>query len=55
MIQLGSGMEVYIHNFVGGPAGTRPLGRSRRRWEDLFIMDIEEIRCGSGLHLAGSV
>jgi len=32
--------------FVGKPEGKRPLGRSRRRWEDDIKMDHQEVRCG---------
>jgi len=28
---------------VGEPEGKRPLGRSRRRWEDNIRMDLREI------------
>ena len=28
---------------TGKPAGKRPLGRPRRRWEDNIRMDLEEI------------
>ena len=28
---------------TGRPAGKRPLGRPRRRWEDNIRMDLEEI------------
>ena len=28
---------------IGKPTGKRPLGRSRRRWEDNIRMDLEEI------------
>jgi hypothetical protein len=28
---------------TGKPAGKRPLGNSRRRWEDNIIMDLKEI------------
>jgi hypothetical protein len=28
---------------VGRPDGKRPLGRSRRRWEDNIKMDLEEV------------
>ena len=28
---------------TGTPAGKRPLGRPRRRWEDNFRMDLKEI------------
>jgi len=28
------------------PEGKRPLGRSRRRWEDNIKMDLKEVGCG---------
>ena len=28
---------------VGKPEGKRPLGISRRRWEDIIKMDIQEV------------
>jgi hypothetical protein len=31
---------------VGKPEGRRPLGRSRRRWEDGIRMDLREIGLG---------
>ena len=31
---------------VGKPEGKRPLGRSKRRWEDNIKMDLREVRCG---------
>jgi len=31
---------------VGKPAGKRPLGRPRRRWEDNIKMDLQEVVCG---------
>jgi hypothetical protein len=31
---------------VGKPAGKRPLGRPRRRWEDGIKMDLREIGLG---------
>jgi hypothetical protein len=31
---------------VGRPEGRRPLGRSRRRWEDNIKMDIQEVGWG---------
>jgi hypothetical protein len=31
---------------VGKPEGKMPLGRSRRRWEDGFKMDLREIGWG---------
>ena len=30
------------------PEGRRPLGRPRRRWEDIIKMDLEEV--GSGMN-----
>ena len=40
---------------VGKPEGKRPLGRSRRRWEDNIKMDLQEVGCGGyGLDRAGS-
>ena len=29
--------------FTGKPTGKRPLGRSRRRWEDIITMNLKEI------------
>jgi hypothetical protein len=31
---------------VGKPEGKRSLGRPRRRWEDNFKMDLQELGCG---------
>jgi hypothetical protein len=31
---------------VGKPEGKRQLGRPRRRWEDNFKMDLQEVGCG---------
>jgi len=31
---------------VGKPEGKRPLGRPRRRWEDVIKMDLQEAGCG---------
>ena len=28
------------------PEGKRPLGRSRRRWEDNIKVDLQEVGCG---------
>ena len=28
---------------IGNPPGNKPLGRSRRRWEDNIRMDLKEI------------
>jgi hypothetical protein len=33
---------------TGKPTGKRPLGRSRRRWEDNIRMDLEEIGIKAG-------
>ena len=30
---------------VGKPEGKRPLGRFRRRWEDNFKIDLQEMGC----------
>jgi hypothetical protein len=32
--------------FVGKPEGKRPLGRPRRRWEDIIKIDLREIGWG---------
>jgi len=39
---------------VGKPAGKRPLGRPRRRWEDNIEMYLREVGCGGmdGIELA---
>jgi hypothetical protein len=31
---------------VGKPEGKRPLGRSRRRWDDNFKVNIQDVGCG---------
>ena len=38
----------------GKPDGKRPLGRSRRRWEDNIEMDLQEVggSCGDWMELA---
>jgi len=41
----GEGRSVY-RVLVGKPGGKRPVGRSRRRWEDNIKMDFQEV--GSG-------
>ena len=44
-----------VHRFlVGKPEGKRPLGRSRRRWEDNIKMDLQEMGggCGNWMELA---
>ena len=39
---------------VGKPEGKRPLGRSRRRWEDNIKMNLQEVGggCGDWMELA---
>jgi len=32
---------------MGVPEENRPLGRPRRRWEDIFKMDFQEVEKGS--------
>jgi hypothetical protein len=45
--------EVY-KVLMGRPEVKRPLGRSRRRWEDGNRMDLREIGWGCGLDSTGS-
>ena len=40
------GEDRRIQGFGGEPEGKRPLGRSRRRWEDNIKMDLQEFGCG---------
>ena len=37
--------DVY-RDLVRKPEGKRPLGRSRRRWEDNIKLDLQEMGCG---------
>jgi hypothetical protein len=39
---MGEGRNVY-RLLVGRPEGKRPLGRPRRRWEDIINLDLREI------------
>jgi len=39
------GVRVY-RVLVGKPEGKRPLGRSRRGWDDNFKTDLQEVGCG---------
>ena len=39
---MGEGIGVY-RGLVGKHEGKRPLGRSRRRWEDNIKMDLQEV------------
>jgi hypothetical protein len=41
---MGEERDVYMI-LVGKPEGKRPLGRPRRRWEDIR-MDLQEMGCG---------
>jgi hypothetical protein len=34
---------------VGKPEGKRPLGRPRRRWEDVIRMDVRVVGWGKGV------
>jgi hypothetical protein len=38
---------------VGKPEEKRPLGRTKRRWEDIIRMDLREIGCGLDLFGSG--
>jgi hypothetical protein len=42
---LYGGEESSIEVFVRKPEGKRPLGKPRRRWEDIK-MDLQEVGCG---------
>jgi hypothetical protein len=43
--RMGEGRGVY-RVLVGKPEGKRPLGRSRRRWEDNIKADLQVLGCG---------
>ena len=53
MARMGEGRGVH-KVLVGKPEGKRPLGRPRRRWEDIFKMDLQEVGgvCGDCMELA---
>ena len=53
MARVGEGRGVH-RVLVGKPAGKRPLGRPRRRWEDDIKMYLQEIGggCGDWMELA---
>jgi len=38
--------RVVYRVLVGKPEGRRPLGRPRRRWEDIIRMDLRKVGCG---------
>jgi hypothetical protein len=42
MARMGGKRKVY-KVLVGNPEGKRPLGRPRRRWDDMIRMDLREI------------
>jgi hypothetical protein len=42
------GEEMCIRALVGTPEGRRPLGRSRRRWEDNIKIYLREVGWGGG-------
>jgi hypothetical protein len=42
MERVGEGRGVY-RVLLGKPKGKRPVGRSRRRWEDNINMDLQEV------------
>jgi hypothetical protein len=44
--RMGEKRDVY-RDLVGNREGKRPLGRTRRRWEDNIKMDLQEVCCGS--------
>jgi hypothetical protein len=46
--RMGEERKVY-KVLMGKPEGKRPLGRSRRRWEDGIRMDLREIGLGGGV------
>jgi hypothetical protein len=43
---MGEGRGAY-RILVGTPEGRRPLGRPRRRWEDIIKMDLQEVGWGA--------
>ena len=45
VVSMGERKVVY-RVLVGRPEGERPLGRSRRRWEDNIKIDLHEVECG---------
>ena len=50
-MQEGRGVHKVL---VGKPEGKRPVGRTRRRWENNIKMDLEEVGrgCGGWMELA---
>jgi hypothetical protein len=50
--RMGEDRRVY-RLLVGKPAGKRPLGRPRRRWENNIKMELQEVWGGGGWGLDG--
>jgi hypothetical protein len=46
--RMGEERKVY-KVLVGKPERKRPLGRPRRRWEDMIRMDLERLAWGGGV------
>ena len=46
VVRVGKRRGVY-RVMVGKLDGKRPLGRSKRRWEDNIEMDLQEVECGA--------
>ena len=42
MVRMGDRRDAHT-NLVGGPEEKRPLGASRRRWEDNIKKDVKEV------------
>jgi hypothetical protein len=53
MLCMGEERKVY-KVLVGKPEGKRPLGRPRRRWEDVIRMDLRRLAGSCGFELTGS-
>jgi hypothetical protein len=47
VVRMGEGKGVH-RVLVGKPEGTRPLGRTRRRWEDNIKLNLQEVGRGCG-------
>jgi hypothetical protein len=50
MARMGEGRDLYRFS-VAKPDGQRPLGRTRRRWEENIKMYIQEVRWGRWMGL----
>jgi len=53
VVHMGEGRGVH-RVLMGKPEVKRPLGRPRRRWEDIIKMDLQEVGggCGNWMELA---